>query len=84
MTGKPFFGAAADALEIVTTYKMRFMLIVGLGELITTLGRMIVMITVCFAFYETITNLPGILLGNTVMDPTYPSIFALVLNWGII
>lgn len=79
MSGKAFLDAAADALEIVSSHKMRFVLIAGLGELITTLGRMIVMMTVCILFYKTVTLYPSILLGKSIVDPAYPSFFALVL-----
>lgn len=79
MTGKPFFKAGADALDIIQHHKTRFMIVGGLGQLFTTLGRIMITALAALIFYDCITSYQALLIGSQgITNPTLPTLFAIV------
>lgn len=78
MTGDGFFTSAKKSLDIMTTNPSLVMQVVGLGDLINGLARIMITLVVSMMFYRIIIILPHILLGGVVVDPYNPTLLMAV------
>ncbi|KAM3141469.1 hypothetical protein pb186bvf_006333 [Paramecium bursaria] len=74
LTGESFFKAAKRALEIMTNNQSIVMTVVGLGDLLNNITRLMITLIISAFFYQSIIQYPSILFGQVVVDQYNPTI----------
>ncbi|CAD8196524.1 unnamed protein product [Paramecium octaurelia] len=79
MTGDGFFHAAKKGLDIMSNNPSIVMQVVGLGDLINNIARIMITLSISMFFFRSISELPQLLFGGIVINPYNPTLLLAII-----
>lgn len=83
MTGDGFFNSARKSLDLMANNPSIVMQVVGLGDLINNLARIMVTLLISMFFCRSISEMPQLLFGGIVINPYNPTIVLAIITFVI-